>query len=70
MQLGDPFDAHYPAYFLDRIRAEQMFDNLENTKWTREIDETTKTVEVTLIFEGQKAEKSGIPNTPVEDPFP
>ncbi len=70
MQLGDPFDAAYPGYFLDRIRAEQMFDNLENTKWRREIDETTKTVEVTLLFEGKKREKSGIPNTPIEDPFP
>ena len=70
MQLGDPFDAAYPAYFLDRIRAEQMFDNLENTKWTREIDETTKTVEVTLIFEGKTPQKDGIPNVPVENPFP
>ena len=70
MQIGDPFDAHYPGYFLDRIRAEQMFDNLENTKWSQEIDETTKTVQVTLVFEGKKPEKSGIPNTPIEDPFP
>jgi len=70
MQLGEPFNASYPAFFLDRIRAEQMFDNLERTKWTREIDETTKTVEVTLIFEGKEPEKDGIPNVPIEDPFP
>jgi outer membrane protein insertion porin family len=70
MELGDPFDAAYPGYFLDRIRAEQMFDNLENTKWTREIDETTKTVEVTLVFEGKTPQKDGIPDVPVENPFP
>ena len=70
MQLGDPFDAGYPAYFLDRIRAEQMFDNLENTRWSQDIDETTKTVQVTLTFEGKKPEKSGIPNTPIDKPFP
>ncbi|MCB1019389.1 MAG: hypothetical protein KDC27_05640 [Acidobacteria bacterium] len=70
MQIGDPFNVSYPAYFLDRIRAEQMFDNLDNTKWTREIDETTKTVVVTLKFEGKKKEKSGIPNVPIEQPFP
>jgi outer membrane protein insertion porin family len=70
MQIGDPFDAGYPAYFLDRIRAEQMFDNLENTKWTREIDETSKTVEVTLVFEGKQPKKEGLPDVPIEEPFP
>ncbi len=70
MQRGDPFDAAYPAFFLDRIRAEQMFDNLENTKWTREIDETAKTVDVTLVFQGKEPPKQGIPNVPIEEPFP
>lgn len=70
MQIGDPYDANYPAYFLDRIRAEQMFDNLENTRFYRDIDETAKTVQVTLIFEGKKPVKDGIPDVPVQDPFP
>jgi hypothetical protein len=70
MERGDPFDAAYPAYFLDRIRAEQMFDNLENTKWTQEVDETSKSVEVTLIFEGKQPKKEGLPDVPIEQPFP
>ncbi len=57
LELGAPFNPSYPAYFLDRIREEQMFDRLSGTKWTRKIDEVRKTVDVTLEFLGTKQDK-------------
>ena len=52
MQPGDPFDVRYPAYFLDRVKADAMFENLQRTAWSLEIDEANRRVEVTLVFSG------------------
>ncbi len=50
LQVGEPFNASYPAFFLDRIRAEGMFDNLKDTGWNIQVDESKKAVNVTLTF--------------------
>ena len=52
MQPGDPFDVRYPAYFLDRVKADAMFENLKRTTWSLEIDEASGRVDVTLVFSG------------------
>jgi outer membrane protein assembly factor BamA len=50
LQIGDPFNASYPAFFLDRIKAEGMFDNLKDTGWNIQVSESKKAVDVTLTF--------------------
>ena len=50
LKAGEPFNQNYPAIFLNRIRADNMFDNLQNTDWRIETDETEKVVDVKLIF--------------------
>lgn len=52
MQPGDPFDVRYPAYFLDRVKADAMFENLKRTSWSIDIDEARELVDVTLVFSG------------------
>lgn len=52
MQSGDPFDVRYPAYFLDRIKADAMFSNLRRTSWSLDIDEPRGLVNVTVVFHG------------------
>ena len=51
-----PFDVRYPAYFLDRVKADAMFENLKRTSWSVETDDTTGRVDVTLFFWGLAAE--------------
>jgi outer membrane protein insertion porin family len=50
---GQPFDADYPAFFLDRVRHEGMFDNLGKTKSDINVNEQAHTADVTLTFAGQ-----------------
>ncbi len=52
MEPGDPFDVRYPAYFLDRVKADAMFENLKRTSWNIDIDEVSGRVDVTLVFSG------------------
>ena len=49
-QEGKPFDAAYPDYFLGRIREDNLFDNLHDTKASTKIDEQNHIVDVTLVF--------------------
>ena len=58
MQPGAPFDVRYPAYFLDRVKAEAMFENLRRTNWSIQTDDATGRVNVTLFFSGLAAEKA------------
>ena len=57
MQPGQPFDVRYPAYFLDRVKADAMFEGLKRTSWSIDIDEAAGRVDVTLIFSGVSEEK-------------
>jgi outer membrane protein insertion porin family len=50
---GDPFNAEYPDYFLNRVREDGVLDNLGETKAIINTDEAQKTVDVTLIFGGE-----------------
>jgi len=50
LKLGDAFNASYPAFFLSRIGEEGMFDNLQDTGWSMQVDENDKTVDVKLTF--------------------
>ncbi|MDE0125174.1 MAG: hypothetical protein OXN97_11420 [Bryobacterales bacterium] len=59
MQAGDVFDVRYPAYFLDRVKADAMFENLKRTSWSIDVDEARGLVDVTLVFSGL-LEESGL----------
>ncbi len=50
IQGGKPFDSDYPDFFLNRIREEDLFEHLGNTRSERTIDEATHIVNVTLYF--------------------
>ena len=57
MQPGQPFDVRYPAYFLDRVKADAMFEGLKRTSWSIDIDEDAGRVDVTLFFSGVSEER-------------
>ncbi len=57
MQPGQPFDIRYPAYFLDRVKADAMFECLGQTSWSIDVDEAAGRVDVTLVFSGVSAER-------------
>jgi outer membrane protein insertion porin family len=49
---GQPYQPGYADAFLDRLRAEKVFDNLGKTSAEPHINEGSKTVDVTLTFTG------------------
>ena len=49
---GKPYPDGYAMSFLDKVRAEDMFDNLGKTIMDEKVDDDTKTVNVTLHFTG------------------
>ncbi len=49
---GRPYQPAYADAFLDRLRAEKVFDNLGKTLAERRIDEILKAVDITLTFSG------------------
>ncbi len=69
MQPGAPFDIRYPAYFLDRVRADAMFENLKRTSWSPGIDEANGRVDVTLYFSGLADEPFRNDRDEIEQPF-
>ncbi len=50
LKEGQRFNAAYPDHFLERIREEELFDNLGKTRAVLEQNDQTRTVNVTLIF--------------------
>jgi outer membrane protein assembly factor BamA len=58
LKPGQPFRASYPDYFLERIRSDQVFDNLGKTKSEVKLDEAARVADVTLTFAGNEP-KSG-----------
>lgn len=50
-QMGKPFDAEYPDYFLSRVKEEGLFEHLHDSKATTKIDEQNHSVDVTLKFQ-------------------
>ena len=69
LEQGQPYNPSYPAFFLSRVEADQMFDNLSETSYQAQIDETSKTVTVTLDFEGQEKKKKYLPDVQLDKPF-
>ena len=66
LKEGKPFNVEYPNHFLDRVKEEQLFENLGKTIANTEVHEDTRTVDVTLVFgSAPKAEKKAI-RDPVE----
>jgi outer membrane protein insertion porin family len=66
LKEGKPFNVEYPNHFLDRVKEEQLFENLGKTIANTDVHEDTRTVDVTLVFgSAPKAEKKAI-RDPVE----
>jgi outer membrane protein assembly factor BamA len=62
LKEGQPFNAGYPDFFLNRVREDGIFDNLGKTKRDIKVDEANRTVDVVLTFGGE-------PPPPKKDPF-
>jgi outer membrane protein assembly factor BamA len=58
---GQPFNSSYPQTFLDRVEADGMFERLAKSEAVTKIDETTKSVDVTLVFRGEGPPKQYVP---------
>lgn len=54
MKPGDPFRKSYADRFLSEVRARGVFDNLGETKSKVDVNDARQTVDVTLIFSGEK----------------
>jgi outer membrane protein insertion porin family len=52
LKPGAPFEPDYPDRFLNDIRAQDLFDNLGQTKAQPDIDEKSHVVNVKLTFSG------------------
>jgi outer membrane protein assembly factor BamA len=50
VNTGDPFPVKYPDYFVSRVKGDDLFDNLGDTKATPKIDKEKHIVDVTLDF--------------------
>ncbi len=50
MEPGKPFNPEYPEFFLAKLREQGVFDNLAKTRADLKIDDTSRTVDVTLVF--------------------
>lgn len=61
LKEDQPFRNSYPQYFLDRVRADGIFDDLGETKFEVKLDDAAGAVDVTLFFKGEKAAESGGP---------
>lgn len=53
LEPGKVFNADYPPFFLNRVREENMFDDLGETSHIITPDDRNLTVDVTLIFKGK-----------------
>ena len=47
---GKPFNAEYPDHFLNRVKEDGLFDNLQKTRAEVKVNEQDRTAEVTLYF--------------------
>ncbi|HYI92204.1 MAG TPA: POTRA domain-containing protein [Bryobacteraceae bacterium] len=63
LKRGQPFNAEYPDYFLNRLAQDQILDQLGKTRSSIMPNPETTTVDVTLVLEGEKRkpEKPPVP---------
>lgn len=59
MEEGKPYNPDYPKVFLTRVREQEIFENLGETRSAQRLDEAAKTADVTLIF-GKAAQQKSI----------
>ncbi len=59
LKEGKPFNPEYPDVFLNRVRADQVFEELGETRSGVTIDRAAKTVDVTLFF-GRAAKSKSV----------
>jgi len=64
LKKGQPFNVEYPDYFLGRLVADQVMDNLGKTRSAIAPNPETKTVDVSLTFEGEKKKPAAERPTP------
>jgi len=57
MKEGKTFNPDYPDYFLNRIKEQQIFEGLGNTKADLKIDDKRHVADVTLNFKGEDPTK-------------
>ncbi len=50
LQEGKPFNTEYPNHFLDRVKEDNIFENLKSTHAETKVNDDTHTVDVTLYF--------------------
>lgn len=50
LENGKPYNGEYAELFLNRVRDENLFENLGSTKAIPRVDEQTRVVDVTLVF--------------------
>ena len=60
MDSNKPFNASYPDYFFNRLREENIFENLGKTRAVLDTDDKTLIVNVTLEFSGEERKPRGI----------
>lgn len=54
---GKPFNVEYPDYFLKVVRDQDLFENLGKTRAETAVHDDSRTVDVSLFFEGGRPEK-------------
>ncbi|MBV8842241.1 MAG: hypothetical protein JO307_05460 [Bryobacterales bacterium] len=67
---GKPFNPEFPDAFLARVRDEGILDNLGKTRSETHVDETAKTVDVTLFFGGAGPQEKKRPREQALAPGP
>lgn len=64
LKEGEPYRANYPDYFLERIREDNVFDNLGKTTAEAKIDDAARAVDVVLTLKGQGPQPGARRRTP------
>ena len=59
LQPGKPYNPEYPDFFLAQVKERGLFDNLGDTKAAVDVNESTRTADVTLNFRGSSTESDG-----------
>jgi len=68
LQEGKRFNAEYPEHFLERVREDEVFENLGKTRAALETNDETRTVDVRLVFQGQGPGR--VPARQAQEPAP
>lgn len=56
LKADKPFNADYPDFFLNRVREDNLFEGLGKTRAKSDVDEPSRLVDVTLVFDAASTE--------------